>query len=204
MFAYLLAPFLMIIHNDVCRAAQPEVVMETAVSSVATWGIDQPVQATVQGRVVSATFSKTSCVYFEWVIGSTTGPEGSGDWLTHLNPVLGGGELTFQTEDGRTLTINPAGEYFQLPVAWSSHYGEPASTKDPSAVKEWRTLYQSAPTIREYCLKQGQQVTVTVKEESHWLPPESEGGSPIEDVYRRVHVSVKPPSADSSPSGRPH
>lgn len=203
MFAYLLSPFLMIIPNGVCRAAEPEVNVETAVGSVATWDIDQPVQATVQGRVVSATFSKTSCVYFEWVIGTTAGLEGSGDWVTHLNPVLGGGELVFQTEDERTLTINPAGEHFRLPVTWSSHYGELVSKEEPSAVQEWRTLHQSAPTIREYCLKQGQQVTVTVKEESHWLPPEIEGGRPIEDVHRRVHVSVEMPrSIGVSPSGK--
>ncbi|MGB0640549.1 MAG: hypothetical protein ACPGTU_14520 [Myxococcota bacterium] len=201
MFAYLLAPFFMIIHNGVCRATQPEVVMETTMGSVATWDIDQPVQAMVQGQVVNATFSKTSCVYFEWVIGTTTGLEGSGDWVSYLNPVLGGGELLFQTQDGRTLKINPAGERFRLPVTWSAHYGELPTEEDPSAVREWRTLHQSAPTIREYCLKQGQQVMLTVKEESHWLPPETEGGSPIEDVHRRVHVSVEVPKGpDSSPS----
>ena len=203
MFAYLAAPFFMILHNGVCRAAQPEEIMETTVGSVATWDIDQPVQATVQGHVVEATFSKASCVYFEWVIGTTTGLEGSGEWVTYLNPVLGGGELLFQTQDGKTLKINPAGERFRLPATWTSHYGNLAVAEEPSAVKEWRELHQGAPTIREYCLKQGQQVTLVVKEESHWLPPESEGGSPIEDVHRRVYVSVDPPrSTDSSPSSK--
>jgi hypothetical protein len=202
MFAYLLAPFFMFIHNEVCSAVQPEVVVETTLGSVATWDIDQPVQATVQGRVVNAFFSKTSCVYFEWVIGTTTGPEGSGDWVTYMNPVLGGGDLVFHTQDGRTLKINPAGERFRLPLTWSSHFGERPSGEEPAPVKEWREINQGAPTIREYCLEQGQKVTLVVKEESYWLPPETPGGDPVEDVHRRVHVGVENPKSQLTPASR--
>ena len=192
----------MIVGNDVCDAAQPEVAEEVTVGSVATWDIDQPVQATVKGRVVEAPFSKTSCVYFEWVIGTTTGPEGSGSWITHMQPVVGGGDLEFMTKDGRTLKINPRGELFRLPPIWSAHFSEVASGDEPTVVKAWRKMNSGAPTIREYCLKPNQLVTLSVHEVSSWLPPEVTGGKPIEDIHRRVHVRVESSSSELTPASQ--
>ena len=196
MFTHLLVVLLL----DSVFAAPPEQLIEQVetVTGHAPWPLEQAVTATVHGVQQDAPYSGLGCVYVEWTTGRIDTKHVEKKWISFEHPTASDAALVFRTVGGAELRVHPSVVRFFLVPSFEGPVSSGASPARTDGVLEQGDT--GVKTVKEYCLLDGQKVTVKRHTEVYWLPPDTEQGSPKQQQKDRFSVIGLDGEPEETPS----